>query len=341
MTLKSGTRLSISSRPTRSQRLEDGAADVLVDDRRVDVGHLGALGQAVDHERVEGVRCPARRRGAGSRSRRRPRTRRRARAAPPPRSGTPRRSRASAGGWSPRSAPARGGRARRSRCPRGSRGSRPRPAARARARTTSTARRGRRPRGRGWSAVHRPAGPAGSRGRSHQVRPSRAHPWIVRSCVLAPDVLACRHDSRRSPPMPCPIAPERLVVVVDEALPPGLAANAAAVLAFTLGRAAAGLRRRGLRRRRRRRHPGLIPVGLPILRAPAADAARRCASARWRPGVGVVGLPVVRPPDERLRRVPRARGRHARRGPALPRPRPPRAAPAGRTKLTGSFGLLR
>ena len=30
--------------------------------------------------------------------------------------------------------------------------------------------------------------------------------------------------------------PERCVIVIDEALPPGLAANAAAVLALTLGR---------------------------------------------------------------------------------------------------------
>jgi hypothetical protein len=34
------------------ERFERGAADVLVDDRGVDVGDLGALGETVDHERV-------------------------------------------------------------------------------------------------------------------------------------------------------------------------------------------------------------------------------------------------------------------------------------------------
>jgi hypothetical protein len=70
-------------------------------------------------------------------------------------------------------------------------------------------------------------------------------------------------------PSPAPSqAPGRCVVVVDEALPPGLAANAAAVLALTLGATVDGLVGAALVDADGRVHPGLIPRGLPVLAAP-------------------------------------------------------------------------
>jgi hypothetical protein len=63
--------------------------------------------------------------------------------------------------------------------------------------------------------------------------------------------------------------PERCVIVVDAALPAGLAANAAAVLALTLGARAPGLLGTELLDADGDAHPGLIDRGLPILRAPA------------------------------------------------------------------------
>jgi hypothetical protein len=46
----------LSGSGIRTEGLEHRAADVLVDDRRAHVGHLAALGQAVDDEGVERVR---------------------------------------------------------------------------------------------------------------------------------------------------------------------------------------------------------------------------------------------------------------------------------------------
>jgi hypothetical protein len=134
-------------------------------------------------------------------------------------------------------------------------------------------------------------------------------------------------------------APERLVVVVDEALPPGLAANAAAVLAFTLGAQLPEFVGEDYRDADGGLHPGLIPVGLPILRAPGATlpGLRERALAS---GVAVVAFPsfghrtndyeefrafVARTPGAELRFL----------GLALHGPRRPVA------KLTGSLALLR
>ena len=83
----------------RPSRLEHRPADVLVDDRRVHVGDLGAFGEAVDHERVERV-------GVGDRDVEEevaaPRDDEHGdkRAGSPSSCGTPRCSRGSAGGWS-------------------------------------------------------------------------------------------------------------------------------------------------------------------------------------------------------------------------------------------------
>jgi uncharacterized protein DUF2000 len=84
---------------------------------------------------------------------------------------------------------------------------------------------------------------------------------------------------------------ERCVIVVDEDLPTGLAANAAAVLALTLGAREPGLVGADFVDADAQPHPGLIPIGLPVLRAPRAELVelRRLASED---GVSVVDFPV-------------------------------------------------
>jgi hypothetical protein len=63
--------------------------------------------------------------------------------------------------------------------------------------------------------------------------------------------------------------PERCVIVVDEALPPGKASNAAAVVAFTLGQRHSRLVGAPLQERDGTAHPGLIPIGITVLKATA------------------------------------------------------------------------
>jgi hypothetical protein len=60
------------------------------------------------------------------------------------------------------------------------------------------------------------------------------------------------------------------VVVIDRDLPKGLAANAAAVLALTLGARRPALVGSDFEDGSGARHPGLIPVGLPVLGASAS-----------------------------------------------------------------------
>jgi uncharacterized protein DUF2000 len=80
------------------------------------------------------------------------------------------------------------------------------------------------------------------------------------------------------------------VIVVDEDLPAGLAANAAAVLALTLGAREPGLVGADFVDADAEPHPGLIPIGLPVLCASRADLVvlRRGAAAD---GVRVVDFP--------------------------------------------------
>ncbi len=80
------------------------------------------------------------------------------------------------------------------------------------------------------------------------------------------------------------------MVVVDEALAPGLAANAAAVMAVTLGATLPAMVGEDFQDGAGERHPGLITTGLPVLRAPAGELpglrARAVAA-----DVGVIGFP--------------------------------------------------
>ncbi|MEN3282899.1 MAG: hypothetical protein V7607_4039 [Solirubrobacteraceae bacterium] len=84
--------------------------------------------------------------------------------------------------------------------------------------------------------------------------------------------------------------PTRCVVIVDEALPPGLAANAAAMVALTLGATVEGLPGADLVDADGNTHPGLIPSGIPILAASREQLSDLHARAE-RNGVGVVDFP--------------------------------------------------
>jgi hypothetical protein len=131
----------------------------------------------------------------------------------------------------------------------------------------------------------------------------------------------------------------RCVIVVDETLAPGLAANAAAVLALTLGAERPGLVGAELTDGDGYAHSGLIPMGLPVLRAPGGAL----ASLRTRAldtDVGVIAFPTFGQQttdyDEvraRVAQTPTGELRYL--GLALYGPR--RAV----AKLTGSLGLLR
>jgi hypothetical protein len=85
-------------------------------------------------------------------------------------------------------------------------------------------------------------------------------------------------------------AAARCVIVVDEALAPGLAANAAAVLAVTLGAQAPHLLGGEIIDADGARQPGLIDRGLPILKAPADELGPLRARA-VAAGVEVISFP--------------------------------------------------
>lgn len=65
--------------------------------------------------------------------------------------------------------------------------------------------------------------------------------------------------------------PERCVIVVAGDLPVGRAANAAAVIALTVGQRHPGLVGAPLIDASACEHPGLIPIGITVLAADAAD----------------------------------------------------------------------
>lgn len=84
---------------------------------------------------------------------------------------------------------------------------------------------------------------------------------------------------------------ERCVIVLADDLPPGLAANAAAVLALSLGAQVPELPGPDIVDADGTTHPGLIPIGLPVLKAPRAALKDLRARAREADGVEVIGFP--------------------------------------------------
>jgi hypothetical protein len=85
--------------------------------------------------------------------------------------------------------------------------------------------------------------------------------------------------------------PMRCVAVIDQTLPIGNAANAAAVLALTMGKRQPHLAGEALVDASGDAHPGLIPIGIPVLGAPADDLATIRGKA-VAAGLEVVDFPV-------------------------------------------------
>jgi hypothetical protein len=132
----------------------------------------------------------------------------------------------------------------------------------------------------------------------------------------------------------------RLVVVVDESLPPGRAANATGMLTLTLGATVAGLPGAARVDANGDAHPGLIPQGLLVLRAPANRLSQLRARAGASEDVGVINFPTdcqqTNDYDEVRRRVaamPTAELRYL----AVLLYGPRRAV----SRLTGNLALLR
>ena len=85
---------------------------------------------------------------------------------------------------------------------------------------------------------------------------------------------------------------ERCASVIDAGLAPGLAANAAAVLAVTLGATVAGLAGPDLVDADGEVHPGLFEKGLPVLGA-ERDRLPELRARALGVGVGVIDIPAV------------------------------------------------
>jgi hypothetical protein len=85
---------------------------------------------------------------------------------------------------------------------------------------------------------------------------------------------------------------ERCVIVLDEGLAPGLAANAAAVLALTLGATVDGLVGADLVDADGDVHPGLFATGLPVLGA-ARESLSDLRARALLAGVGVIDIPAL------------------------------------------------
>jgi hypothetical protein len=84
--------------------------------------------------------------------------------------------------------------------------------------------------------------------------------------------------------------PTRCVIVVDSSLPPGRAANAAAVIALTLGKRHPHLGGPDLVDASGHAHPGLIPIGIAVLAASASEL-NALRSKAFKHGVDVVDFP--------------------------------------------------
>jgi len=83
----------------------------------------------------------------------------------------------------------------------------------------------------------------------------------------------------------------RVAIVLDESLGAGLGANAAAVLAVTLSALVPGLPGPDVTDRDGTVYPGLIPIGLPILKTSRSELRSLHGRARQMPGVTVVTFP--------------------------------------------------
>lgn len=87
------------------------------------------------------------------------------------------------------------------------------------------------------------------------------------------------------------IAAPRCVIVIDDALPPGRACNAAAVIALTIGERHPYLVGAPLIDAQDVHHPGLIPVGISVLKASVGQLSKLRADALEKE-FDIVGFPV-------------------------------------------------
>lgn len=133
--------------------------------------------------------------------------------------------------------------------------------------------------------------------------------------------------------------PERCVVVVDSALPAGRAANAAAVLALTVGQRHPALVGAPLIDAQGQAMPGLIPIGISVLAA-SQEQLGELASASDAAGFDVVRFPVEGQQTKNyaefldaVRRVERAGLRHV--GIALVGDKKPISRLVGKLALLG------
>lgn len=85
----------------------------------------------------------------------------------------------------------------------------------------------------------------------------------------------------------------RTAIVVDRRLPIGYAANAAAVVALSLGACRPTLQGQELVDAFGARHPGLFPAGLPVLSGSTREITRARESAAGYGDVLVVAMPAV------------------------------------------------
>lgn len=86
------------------------------------------------------------------------------------------------------------------------------------------------------------------------------------------------------------LEPMRCAIVVDIALPSGKAANAAAVIALTLGKRHPELAGADLIDGSGQAHPGLIPIGIAVMAAAAADL-NEVRTKAAKNGIDVVDFP--------------------------------------------------
>jgi hypothetical protein len=129
----------------------------------------------------------------------------------------------------------------------------------------------------------------------------------------------------------------KCVLIVDESLAPGYAANTAAVMAMTLGTKVPELIGEDFADASATEHPGLFRNGLPVLKAPGPDLAALRARA-VAAEVGVIGMPVNAHQTndyETFKAMLRDTAEPSYLGLALYGPA------KAIQRLTGSFGLLR
>lgn len=100
----------------------------------------------------------------------------------------------------------------------------------------------------------------------------------------------------------------KFVIVVDSALPPGLAANAAAVLALTVGPHAHGALGPAVCDADGTEHPGITRLPIPVLACAGAGLGALREEAARLTGVFVAGFPVL---AQRARRYDEYRSRMA------------------------------